>query len=78
MKLSDLARPPIQAHEVADPSKIQQCNCPYHGGLIARSYGKDEIGKVFYCPIGRQFYRFTNKWQGGFDSPLPYNHEAPV
>lgn len=76
MKTSELARPPIRPQELE--GKIQTCTCPYHDGLIAESYSAADEGKVFYCPIGRMYYRFTSKWQGGFSSPLPYNHERPV
>lgn len=74
MKLSDLARPPIQPHEIEGaPTAI----CVLHDGLIASTHNADEVGKVFYCPIGRQMWRFTKERTGMFAS-LPYHHERPI
>lgn len=65
--LSTLARPPIQAHEIE--SAVDSV-CPYHKGLI-RETG-DRPGKVFWCPIGRQYWRYEPNQQGGFTQALNY------
>ena len=73
MKFSDIARPPIQIHETENaPHSI----CPFHNGLV-RETG-DVEGKVFFCGVGRMFWRYTAKWQTGFNGPLQYRHEKAV
>lgn len=72
MKISDLARPPIQQVEV------EHCDtaiCPHHKGLI-RETGDTE-GTVFYCPIGRQWWRYS-KQLSAFTAPLKYGKSGVV
>ena len=70
MKLSNLARPPIQPSEIQGaPTAI----CVNHKGLI-RLTGDTE-GRVFYCPVGREFWRY-GKQVSGMHSALPYAREA--
>lgn len=78
MKASEAARPPIQPHEIT--ASVEHLICPYHHGPItSRGWmsAQDE-GRVFYCPIGKQLYRFNSKGAGGINAPLHYNHERPV
>lgn len=43
-----------------------------HKGRISHSpVETDTDGKVFFCPIGRQFWRYTRN-RGGMYSPLTY------
>lgn len=44
--------------------------CPYHRGLII-STGAAE-GTVFWCPIGRQYWRYHVKSDDGFRAPIRY------
>ena len=70
MKLSNLARPPIQASEVQGATIAI---CVNHRGLI-RVTG-DVEGKVFLCPIGKEYWRYA-KSVAGMSTPLPYAREA--
>jgi hypothetical protein len=70
MKLSNLARPPIQASEV---QAATTAICVNHRGLI-RVTG-DVEGKVFLCPIGKEYWRYA-KGSLGINAPLPYVREA--
>lgn len=66
MKISDLARPPIQPHEIEG---VETAICRNHKGLI--SVTGDREGSVWYCPIGREFWRYS-KQVNGFNTPLRY------
>lgn len=66
MNLSPHARPPIQPHEIKD---CDTAICRHHKGLI-RETG-DVEGTVFFCPIGKQFWRYS-KQVTGFNMPLRY------
>jgi len=66
MKASDLARPPIQPIEAQG---ADTAICVNHKGLI-REMG-DKEGTVFYCPIGRMYWRYT-KVRTGMNAPLKY------
>lgn len=70
MKLSNLAKPPIQPHEV---QAATTAICVNHEGLIRRT--GDTEGKVFFCPIGKEFWRYS-KTTTGMNSRLPYAREA--
>lgn len=70
MKLSNLARPPIQASEVQGATTAI---CVNHNGLI-RMTG-DQEGRVFFCPLGREFWRY-GKAAPGINAPLSYEREA--
>lgn len=67
MKFSSLARPPIQPDEA---EHAQHSICPFHNGLV-RETG-DVEGKVMYCPVGKEFWRYTAKPVNAMYSPLPY------
>lgn len=71
MKLSDLARPPIQPHEAEG---AEHWICPNHKGLIASSFTEADVGRVYFCPVGREFYRFTTP-RSGMYAPLDYPQE---
>jgi len=73
MKLSDIARPPIQLH---DTEGAEHSICPFHNGLI-RETG-DVEGRVFFCPIGKMYFRYSAKWQSGFNGPLNYRFERAI
>lgn len=75
MKLSDLARPPVQPHEI---ESADTAICVTHDGLIASSFSPADEGKVFYCPVGRMFWRFSSKGTPGMYGPLNYQHERPI
>ena len=61
------ARPPVQSAEIECAS---DAICPYHKGLIA-SNGAPE-GSVYWCPIGRQYWRYRKQTNDGFKSHLRY------
>jgi hypothetical protein len=61
------ARPPVQASEI---ESAPDATCPYHKGLIS-VYGDTE-GKVFWCPIGRQYWRYRKNSTDGFRAHLRY------
>lgn len=65
--LSPIARPPIQR---AEAEGAQDSICPYHKGLI-RETGDTE-STVFWCPIGRQYWRYSKHQQNGFTTRLRY------
>lgn len=70
MKLSPLASPPIQTHEIEQaPTAI----CVNHNGLIRHT--GDREGRVFYCPIGKEFWRYAKSFQG-INTPLRYAAES--
>ncbi|MDE2101725.1 MAG: hypothetical protein KGL39_31050 [Patescibacteria group bacterium] len=66
MKRSDLARPPIQDHEIEG---AHTSICVYHNGLVAQT--GDVEGKVMFCPVGKMYWRYSKK-QGGMYAPLRY------
>jgi hypothetical protein len=66
MTFSPLARPPIQAIETEG---ADTAICPYHKGLIRETGDKE--GTVFFCPIGRQYWRYT-KQRSGMYAPIQY------
>lgn len=72
MKLSSAARPPIQEHEVTG---AVTSICRQHGAEHLDGWFTE--GRVFFCPLGRMYWRFT-KHQGGMYAKLPYHHEGIV
>lgn len=66
-RFSDIARPPITQDEA---EKADHSICPYHNGLV-RETG-DVEGRVMYCPIGNQYWRYTKRSRNGMYSPLNY------
>ena len=64
---SDAADPAITVEEAR---AAQTSICRLHNGLIRETGDKD--GAVFFCPIGRQYWRYT-KQDSGMYAPLPYN-----
>jgi len=73
VKFSDLARPPIQPHEA---EHADHAICCHHGGLI-RETG-DREGRVLFCPIARQFWRYQRNPGNSFSNPLPYPDSGVV
>ena len=65
--VSPHARPPIQPHEL---EVAQDAICVYHKGLIAQT--GDKAGRVFWCPKGRQYWRYEPDRDAGFKTALPY------
>lgn len=64
---SPLARPPVQPPEI---ETAIDAICPYHKGLI-RETGDIE-GTVFWCPIGRQYWRYRKDSQDAFGARPTY------
>jgi hypothetical protein len=65
---SDIADPPITVDEawIAETS-----TCRWHNGRIKTDPLETDVdGKVFFCPIGRQYWRYTKK-DNAFFRPLP-------
>ena len=57
MTYSDLADPPIQPAEI---DGVETAICPIHGGLL--KYGRtlqDQVGKIYFCPVGAQVWRLS-------------------
>lgn len=65
--LSRDAQPPIQPQEC---ESADDAICPHHKGLV-RETG-DVEGRVFWCPIGRQYWRYRKPRVGSFTSRLNY------
>lgn len=72
LRVSADADPPItEAEARAAPATI----CCRHNGLV-RSFG-DKDGSVFYCPIGKQYWRYTRKGRA-FYKALAYSSKGVV
>ncbi len=70
MKISTLARPPIMPNEI---ERAEAAICPHHDGLIAyRPGAADKPGRVYFCPVGREYWRLAAGQRDGFTSPLRY------
>ncbi len=65
-RFSELALPPIRPEEA---EKADYALCPYHNGEARAPWAHE--GRVFYCPIGRQFWRFTEK-RSAFNARIHY------
>lgn len=66
---SDLADPPIALEEARTADTAV---CRAHRGTIAHFPGaSDTEGKVFFCPVGGQYWRYS-KQQTGMYAPLDY------
>ena len=72
MRVSQLARPPIQPHECEN---VETAICVNHNGLIR--FTGDTEGRVFYCPQGREYWRYS-KTVIGMNAPLRYQHERAI
>lgn len=72
-KFSDQAIPPISE---AEAEKAQHSICRIHNGLVCETGDKE--GAVFFCPIGRQWWRYTNKRPNGLYAPLSYPKSGAV
>jgi len=72
VRISDLARPPIQPRETHD---VETAICRNHKGLI--NVTGDTEGRVFFCPIGREFWRYS-KQVNGFNTPLRYGKSGVI
>lgn len=72
-RCSELARPPIQQHEAENaPHSI----CVLHNGLVRQT--GDIEGRVFYCPVGQCYWRYSNNVKHGMHSPLAYPSSRSV
>lgn len=66
---STIAEPPIMAEEARAATETI---CRWHEGRIATSpTPSDTEGTVFFCPIGRMYWRYA-KQMSGFLKPLVY------
>ena len=66
---SELADPPITAAEARAVDLGRDTTlCRWHKGQFTRL---NVDGKVYFCPLGRQYWRYT-KQPSGFMKPLPY------
>ncbi len=72
MKFSNLAKPPIQPEEA---SKADTSICPTHEGIVR--FTGDAEGKVYFCPVGGEMWRYTLK-RTGMNAPLSYQHEKAI
>ena len=63
---SQLADPPISDDE-AENARVALC--PRHGGLVGQR--GEHFGDVFWCPTGRQCFRYSRKRLHGL-RPLKY------
>jgi len=72
LNISTLARPPIQPNETQG---VETAICRNHKGLI--SVTGDVEGRVFLCPIGKEFWRFS-KQVNGFNTPLRYGKSGVI
>ena len=61
------ARPPIQPEEMA---MCDDAICLNHRGLIRQTGAKE--GTVFWCPVGRQYWRYKGRERTGFNARLNY------
>lgn len=72
---SPLAEPSITLEEInaARSRSDQETVCRWHKGLIVTSpTATDTEGAVFYCPIGRMWWRYSKQMSGMY-APLSYN-----
>ncbi len=67
MKSSELARPPVTA---AEAERADHAICRIHGGHVTEPWAHE--GRVFYCPLGREFWRYTRTPRDGFHAPIHY------
>lgn len=73
VKFSDAARPPIQEQEART---AVESLCPQHKGHLDPAW--HTTGRVFFCPIGRMYWRVGGAWAQGMYVPLTYQHERPI
>lgn len=60
--VSDLAQPVVTADEMAGASIAI---CRYHHGRIADHLSQgDAVGKAYYCPIGKMWWRLSSRIDG--------------
>jgi hypothetical protein len=57
VNISRDAKPPITQKETEG---AEGSVCRWHGGIIGRFPAPAQYGKVFFCPIGQQFWRYEN------------------
>lgn len=72
MKLSGLASPAIQPWEA---ERAEHSICFAHGA--ERNLGWHVDGRVFFCPLGKEFWRVGSR-KGGMYDPLPYQHSGVI
>lgn len=72
---STAARPPIQPSEAQASSHAV---CVIHKGRISHSpLETDTDGRVFFCPIGRQYWRYQRSRTGMY-APLRYGKVGAI
>lgn len=71
---SNLADPPITE---AEARNAEHAVCRHHGGLITWQHTPSEDGRVFYCPQGASYWRFSKKRDGMY-APLKYDQEGAI
>lgn len=76
-RFSDAARPPVTPEEAEEVErKMRHSICRIHDGLVSQT--GDVEGRVFFCPIGKQFWRYTAKQVSGLYAPLHYPNSGAV
>lgn len=66
---SDLAEPLITPEEA---QHAEPAICRHHNGLIAQHLAAgDFVGKAYFCPVGRMFWRLAER-QAGMYRPLKF------
>jgi hypothetical protein len=64
-----------EAHK-SEARAAEVSTCRWHKGRISTDpLPSDVDGKVFFCPLGRQFWRYTKK-DDAFHQPLPGSRMA--
>ncbi len=60
------AIPPVREDEART---AQTAICVFHRGLISQT--GDTVGRVFYCPVGKQYWRYSKR-RNPMYARLPY------
>jgi hypothetical protein len=69
VKFSDLATPPVTT---AEAERADHSICPYHGGKPGTWW---QEGRVYFCPIGKSFWRYGER-RNGMYAPLLYGNSG--
>jgi hypothetical protein len=72
LPVSDAADPPISQEEARAAA---HATCWYHNGLVRLTGARE--GTVFYCPIGREAWRFS-KGSAADTRPIQYSSVGVV
>jgi hypothetical protein len=69
------ADPPISA---AEARAADTAVCRWHNGLITHSRtATDTYGRVYFCPVGRSYWRLTER-EAGMYGELPYEYAGAI